>query len=421
MVLWRGVAIVIGSATAILLARWLGPHDRGELALILLWISLSAVVLQAGFPEASIYVIGAKLFPEGQVLSTLSLYFAGLVALVGGVAFLVLTRILGFDSLPAALIAVSLATSVLLAVLRHILIAHRSFARYSLSVVLEGAVNLAVVVLFHTSAALTIENALCAYAASLLSTALLLGAWQYRDARGLLHPRHFTPAVLAKCWRFGYHLFATGLGSFGVQRVNYFLLESLAGSRAVGLFAAASSLPALFANLPQQLATVLYSHVAKSDAAEGVRLTLVVVKLLALACVALLIPVLIWREQLALLIFGSAFAGIGTTMVLLSVAMSLTGLTGVLLNSLAGMGLPKYGSYMTYLGVALAVTLGTALTWAGGLEGAATAQLVTAAAMLGFVAAAFCRRGGVRGRALLSLSVSEIQLLSGSPGRRGVS
>jgi O-antigen/teichoic acid export membrane protein len=270
----------------------------------------------------------------------------------------------------------------------------------------------------HAAIGLTIQSALAVYALSLLCSLLLLITWQYWAARGTLSLRHVRPDVLGRCFRYGFHLFTTGLGGFGAQRINFFLLEWLSGSRAVGLFAAANSIPALFSNLPQQLATVLYSHVSRSGAEEGGRLTLAVVKVLAMTCVLLFIPVLIWRDELAKLLFGTEFAGIGVTMVVLSGAMALAGLTGVIVNALAGIGQPKYGSYMTYLSLTLIATLGAWLTAWRGLEGAALAQFVAAAIVLVCMATVFCRKAGIRGSALFSISAADVRLLFAAE-RRG--
>jgi len=419
MVLWRGVTILLGAATAIMLARWLGPEDRGELTIFLLWISLAALVLQLGFPEAVTYLIAARIFPEEQTLSTVLGYFAAVVVVAAIAGYFLLTRIFDLHALQAVLIVAALSVSVLVTVMRHILIAHKSFSRYSLSIVLEGSVYLAGIGALHAAAALTVDSALSAYALSLVSSFVLLAIWQWHTGRGQIALQYVRRAVIGHCFRYGLHLFTTGIGGFVVQRVNYFLLEWFSGSRAVGLFAAANSLPALFANLPQQLATVLYSHVAKSGPEQGGRLALVVVKVLAIVCVVLLIPVFIWRDLIASTLFGPEFAGIGPAMVILSAGMALAGLGSIIFNALAAVGLARYGSYTTYSSVVLVTVLGAALIPRMGIKGAAWAQVCASVATLAFVTVVFCRTSRVNGRTLLSLSRSELRLVLDGDAERG--
>jgi O-antigen/teichoic acid export membrane protein len=399
MLLWRGISIALGAVSAVLIARWLGPVDRGVFALAMLWVGLAALVLQFGVPEAGIYLMNSREYLPEQVMSTLLAYFCG-VALLGALGCFAVCTVLGLATVSSVLLAGALALLVMIAGLRHFLLARREFGRYSLSVVIEAGLNLAALSALHAMHGLHVALALAAYLLSLVGTLVVLLIWLPRGDTAVAR-RHVRGAVLAEGARQGRHLFAIGLGGFGVQRIGYLLLERFSGVRTVGLFAAASALPVLFSNLPQQLATVLYTHVSASGAERGARLAATVFQLMAALGVLLLVPLYILRETIAVTLFGVEFAGIGDAIAVLSLSMLMTGLNGVLFNALAATGSAGVGGWLTALTLGLMIALGCVLIPPFGLLGAAWAQFGSAALSLVVVAVLFCRRLAVPARVLI--------------------
>jgi O-antigen/teichoic acid export membrane protein len=420
MLVWRAVTMLVSTATVILLARWLGPVDRGDLAIYVLSVSLAALVIQFGLPEAMIFAIGAKQYPERQITSTILTYSLLLSLLVAAAGYLVLVYWLGLEAFVSGLLLCALVLLVIVTIIRHVLLARKEFGRYSISVIWEMSTYLAVLVLMKKSGTLSVEFAVLAYMLSQLSALLFILISHRREGSPLVTPGGFRPEILGYCYKYGLHLFITGIGSFGARRINFFLLESILGSRAVGLFAAANSIPTVFSNLPQQLGTVLYSHVASASSEDyGVRLTIIVFKVLAGLSAVLIVPVAVFAEPLVILLFGLEFEGIARAMVILTVGMASAGLGNLLFNYLAGTGLPKYGSHMTFINVGLVTLLAFMWIPTAGVEGAAWAQSVTSVANLVFVSAVFCRRFKVRLSSLLTFSKEELMLLRMSVFGRG--
>lgn len=399
MLLWRGVSIALGAVSAVLIARWLGPVDRGVFALAMLWVGLAALVLQFGIPEAGIYLMNSGRYLPEQVMSTMLAYFCG-VALAGALGCFAVGTALGLGTVSSVLLAGVLALLVVVAGLRHFLLARREFGRYSLSVVIEAGLNLAALTALHAMHGLHVAFALAAYLLSLVGTLVVLLIWLPRGETAVAR-RHVRGAVLAEGARQGRHLFAIGLGGFGVQRIGYLLLERFSGVRTVGLFAAASALPVLFSNLPQQLATVLYTHVSASGAERGARLAATVFQMMAALGLLLLVPLYVLRETIAVTFFGVEFAGIGDAMAILSAGMLMTGLNGLLFNALAGTGSARVGGWLTALTLGVMIALGCVLIPPFGLLGAAWAQFGSAALSLVVVAVLFCRRLAVPARVLI--------------------
>jgi O-antigen/teichoic acid export membrane protein len=405
MLTWRVAVIAIGVVTTVLLARWLGPQDRGELAILVLSLALVTLVLQFGVPESIIYVLGARRYQESEIVSS-ALVFSLLVSAVGAVV--ALGAIHAWTDLDGgtnfALVAAGV-LSVQATFGRHVLLGCRRFGGYSASVVAESVAYLAGLVGAWAGGGLTVSRAVDAYAVS-LGVGTIVAWWLVAvrtEARMSLGA--FRGPIIAECMSRGVHLFLTGIGSFGVQRLSYFLLEVYSGARAVGLYAAAATLPSLFANVPQQVATVLYSHTAARRAGEGrVEVVAAVVQIMLIAGAVVLLPIVLFSEDIVRLLFGSQFAGIGNALVVLSLAMGCGGVAGVVFNALAGGGMHRYGSYLT--GLTLVAVAGFGWLWIPihGLEGAAAAHLVAAGLGLTFILIAYCRVERVKLATFLKVS-----------------
>jgi O-antigen/teichoic acid export membrane protein len=393
MLFWRAIAIVNGAVTSILLVRWLGPADRGALAILVVSIGFTAVVLQSGIPEALIFVIGARRYRRESVERAVFAYGGVMMLCAVSIVPLVPGGIYGGVPALRVLSGVAIGFSVMVTILRHLLLAERQFQKYTESVIIEGVTYLSLLLVVKAVVGLSVTLALGAYVGSLFFVLSVLAVRMWRSRQREACEESARWPIVRDCLRQGVHLFVTGLGTFMLQRINYVLLGSVSGLIAVGRFAAASTLPGLFSNLPQQVATVLYAHVSSTeDRDAGVTLTIRVFYVgmaVSLAAVGL---VIILREQIVLLLFGRAYAGIGGTLVVLSCATSCLGLGSVLFNALAGRGEQQVGTAITGATVLCLAICSYVMIPAFGEMGAAVAYLVAACVSLLLTIVAFCRR-----------------------------
>lgn len=412
MIGWRGISILLGAANAILLARWLGPADRGTLAVYLLSVGLGAVVLQLGIPEALIYLVGTRTYPLRDVVATALAYCAVVGCVVGLAAFVTMAGWFALTPTMAALLATAVGLTMVLSTVRHVLLGQKRFVAYSLSTVFEVGTYLLVATTLWIQDSLTLQTVVGAYLLSVVISAVVAVALLRASGALSLSRRHLQLPILTACVRRGFHLFLVGLGGFGVQRINYFALEAVAGSKSVGLFTAANTLPRLVANLPQQLAITLYSHVSNRDSGDrGVEATTAITSSLAAFFALILVPLWYLAESFVQLLFGQEFAGIGDVMVILTASMMLSGLGSLLFNALAGLGEHSYGSKLTLLNLSVLIVLAAALIPAYGLPGAAWAQLLTNFVNLAYMVAVFCRSSQIRPWSLFVVSPSALRRL----------
>lgn len=82
---WTGLGVISG----VILARWLGPHDRGILALVMLVPSTTVTLAKLGISQANVYYINREQADAGQVASN-----AVMFAVLTGVASAVLVWLL---------------------------------------------------------------------------------------------------------------------------------------------------------------------------------------------------------------------------------------------------------------------------------------------------------------------------------------
>ncbi|MDA7774265.1 hypothetical protein N8993_08785, partial [Pseudomonadales bacterium] len=132
MLVWKGLTVSVAAFTAVLLARWLGPELRGELAIIILTLSLVTLIFQLGFPEASIYILGS----HDQDSRTNEFIIVGIGLAIAMVfmtlAAAVVTLVSPINIELYFLLSLTGGISILVTFLRHILLAKKFFHLYSI-------------------------------------------------------------------------------------------------------------------------------------------------------------------------------------------------------------------------------------------------------------------------------------------------
>ena len=395
MLIWKGLTVFVSAFTAVLLARWLGPELRGELAILLLTLSLATLIFQLGFPEASIYILGSN----DQDSRTNEFVVIG-IGLAIAMLFMILTAALVTLVSPIniglyLLLSLTGGISILVTFLRHVFLAKKFFHLYSITIATEVLVYVVGISSLKFLGELNLFGAVMAYCLSLflafLVSILLLDIDFRQEHKEPIEIRKILKMCIAK----GRHFFIVGLGGFGTQRLNYFLLEHLSGIRSVGLFSAASTLPSFIGMIPQQVATVAYSHVATSGEEKSpLRLVKSVLQVLFAGVVMAVVVVAFYADSLVVLVFGPEFSSIADTMVMLCLAAGLNGIGSICVNALAGFGMPQIGTYMTMISIPCILIFGVILIPIYGLLGAALSLLGTSFLTLGFVMVSIHRVSG---------------------------
>jgi O-antigen/teichoic acid export membrane protein len=413
--LWRGLTVVINILIGILLARYLGVDDRGAYAVVILTLTLLCLLVNFGIPDATVFLLGQK------KMAIEELAISGFVYnLVVGIAISLLAYCLLFydqNSIVFSTASRSAYTIVLIAVIPQSLTTFITLFLLGLKKVIQYnklMTFMIVTQLFCLLGAVffssfELENAVKAYVLACFIN-LLLAFYYFAGCLKSFSLIHIKKEAITAGLKYGKPFFATGLGGFALQRMNYKWLEYTHNSAAVGLYAVASSLPNFVGIIPAQLATVLYSWISNAESdEERHKIVTTVFKIAFWSCLLISALIVCFIKPIILLLYGQAYLAASIPAIILLFAAIGTGLSGVFINYLSGIGQPKYGAYLTILDIVLLFIIGYIVIPNFGVEGAAFSSLLTNLIALIYIGFVFLRQSKLPWSSLFRLDETERQ------------
>lgn len=389
-----GAIQALNVLTGVALARGLGPHARGEVAAILLWVILVASAGQFGIAEAVTYHVAndrsqARLVIRVALWAGLGLSLA-LVAIGAVVVRLTLARYgsttltMGYVSL--ATIPLYVGTSIGSAALQG-LEAMTAFNVVRALVYVATAVGL---LAFYALDRLTVPTAsycyIAGYAGSLIVSLIAL-------KRRRLLSVGLERQMLRSLFAYGIRSQTAFITQTLIQRLDQLCISVVLGAASLGIYVVAVTLTSGANLIASTVGLVAFPRVAalpdRKERASAARRYLVIATVLSAMVVA---PMLLFTPQLLNLFFGHAFVKGASVCRVLLVASLFLALTFLLTSLLRGLGRPLDVGIAGVVGLVITVVLLGALLPTMGLMGAAIASLVayavTAAMMLARVSGA---------------------------------
>jgi O-antigen/teichoic acid export membrane protein len=370
------LSFLLGTATALLVARILGPSGRGQLSLLIAAVTALALVSNMGIGLASTYFLAggkAKLTP----LISNSLFWT----LVCGVptAFIFsffVPRLDAFLSTGGYHIPVMVASSLL--------------PLYLLSGLL-----MSILLGLHRIVQVNIVTVAQA-AATLLLTMCLMGFWQMGllgavvatvggTVAGLVIAlvilRHsFTlelrphKALLRDSLSFGLRGHAGNIMQFLNYRLNFFIVNALLDVSSVGWYSIAVTLAESVWYIPNAAATILLPRTASSSPEVRRIFTPAVCRHTLFITLAAALLLFLLSRLIIVTLFTEAYLPSLVPLWLLLPGVVALSTSKVLTSDLAGRGAPQYGSYAALIGVIATVSLDLLLIPIYGIAGAAIAS-----------------------------------------------
>lgn len=311
----RGYAAVANLVLVILSAKILGAHARGEIALVILGVSIIGM-FQALVGGPSLTFFASKRTLKSLILS--STLWSILSAISIGL-------FLGFTSLSPEKFTVQL---ILISLFQGILISQQSYLvgrenvyQYGLLEAVRTTVLWSyVVVRFFVFESRSVEEVLFAYLlANVLS--VLFGFILLRRSK---EENNLEPAKLNELFKYGGEIQLNNLSQLFNYRFVFYLVEKLKGTEALGVFSVAIAVAESLWIICKSIATIQLSRLLNiSELIEQKKLSLnlagksVLLTLIATGMV-LLIP-----ESIYILLFGKSFAAIPTLLIYFSPAIVL--------------------------------------------------------------------------------------------------
>ncbi len=378
-----------GVITSLLTAWALGPEGRGDLAVVVLWPNVVALLVGMGLPQAHRYYLARQPETFSALFSNALLFTVGMGVVAYGVAELVVPKLVGVRSPEVMWLVRIYLFNIPLALLYDLMAGFlegaREFKCAALArVIFFGIQSAAYLTLWWTehltvsSAAFTMIGAQC-----INSLTALLGVWY------VLRPR-WQPSWAAWKLALGYGLrYHPGVvTAFTTLRLDQLLLGAMASSAEIGLYFIAVRLSEIMTVLASSVADVLMPEVAASkQVEESVQLLTKSLRQTIYIYVLVLVPLLLGAPLLLHVVYGPEFLAASGTLRLLLLASLIWSAGAIVISGLNGLGYPGL-STLARLASAI-VTVFALLYWLPryGIVGAAFSSLLGYSVML--VAALF--------------------------------
>lgn len=372
--------VAISLVTGVLTARFLGPEGKGELYLVLQISSLASLVLSGGLGPSYQYHLKKGLLDQSAVLWHIlvqSLIIVGLLLLA----------LAGCDYLPSELLRGVLSSKLAFPIFAAtilsiwILYANSVLMTFDLGIktssilsVISSVTNMALLALFLWRLNYGIVGAIAAY---LVSLAIRLAPTTMVILRHEPFSPHFS-------WRrhspmlfsFGFSSFIGNLMLSSVFRVDVFILKSLTGFSAVGIYSVAVAFAEMALMAPNAIGIALFSHlpgVSDREQLEIVGRSSRITILIAFVGGGLLI---IFSRPLVILLMGAQFVGAVLPLVILVPGLVMMSVNYVFANYYASQGRPLVSAFCFGVGLVVDVAANYLLIPSFGIEGAALASSV---------------------------------------------
>ena len=187
----------------------------------------------------------------------------------------------------------------------------------------------------------------------------------------------------------------------GIQLLNYrftyYLVESLHGTAALGLWAITTQLAESTWLVPKSLGTVLYARVSNLENEARQRyLTLAVLKVAVVIAMFFVLMLLLIPGVVYQWLFGNEVAGIGSMVLLMTPGLLAMSASQAISHYLSGSGRVHHNTIGSAIGLVIVIVLGYQLVPGSGLYGAAICASAAYCVSLAYQIIIFNKLSGAR-------------------------
>ncbi|WP_026911211.1 oligosaccharide flippase family protein [Patulibacter minatonensis] len=305
------VGVQVGNlATGVILARTLGPADRGGLTAVLLWPSLLAIVGSLGIADALTFHAARASARVGTLIGTAVALALGLAAVLAGIGLLIEPLVLHrYDAstvhaaqlLVVTFVPINLLGTFLLGIIN----GRQRLVAYQL---LRGLVTVStatVLITIDVVWGLTIQNAVLGYiAANAVTLAAIVAVLLATERPRLRASRRLNREVV----RFGLKSHTSNVSVLLNGSLDQLLISVFLASKLLGLYTTAVTVSLVVAMIGLSVAPVALPTIAKLPAGpqrSASARTYISATFLLSAAVAL--PLFVFAGPLIALVFGEPF------------------------------------------------------------------------------------------------------------------
>lgn len=369
--------MALGLLSGVIIARTLGPADKGAIALYTMMVSFLATLGNPGLGAANVFLVGSGRLRAQQAWAN-SWWLSWILGTVLGLMVFFCLPLLGIlfkrpiDMGHLYIALVGLPLAILLDCQLNLLRGLQRIGGFNSAQLLRQAARLIFIAALVAGLGYGVSGAL--WAANLsMGLAIVLTAMMLRKQGALRLTPSF--AGLRDSLAYGLKLQPGQIVQFLNYRLDLFLLAAMADSRQVGLYTTAVFIAELVWYIPNGVNIVLYPAVSASrDDAQARKLSIRAMKHSLLWSLALAAALALAARWLIALLYGQAFLPAASALRVLLVGMVAMVPAKLALNHLAGIGRPQYLTYAAILGMAATLGLDLWLIPRWGFMGAAWAS-----------------------------------------------
>jgi O-antigen/teichoic acid export membrane protein len=348
----------LGFVSGILVARWLGPSGRGQLAAAMLWPGVIGILISLGLQHAFAYAVGVG-WAKPDRLQRLGAKFTLLVALPAmAIYWWICPWILGSQFPQQTWIPGIFALYIPLAVYAGFLLpiyqGSGDFKRWNIARVFRSGSWTLAVLLAVVLGWLTVLNLLVVQ----LATLLLLCIYLYsRLGRLQDSGKGEGTAPTSVIFRYGLAIYLSGLAYTVNQQLDQLLLSVWVTPSDLGQYAAAVTLAGAILVIPTAMGPIGFSKVTRAthDPSEQRRHVKVAFAWSAVLLVPAGLAVAFLAPWITKILYGEAYGHSAALLRILAPAAISLGMGMILADVLRGMGKPMYATYGAVGGAAITI------------------------------------------------------------------
>jgi O-antigen/teichoic acid export membrane protein len=359
---------------------------------------VAALLVNCGLGLSSVYFLGKKTFPPGEIASA-SLGFA---ITLGSIGFVVaslivgLFRVPGLTRVPVGVLILAFASIPfynLSDYYFYFLIGSDRIKHFNVLSAARNALQLLLAVLLILVAGLGVNGAILSWVGSFAGIALISYVLVNR-----LVPVKFAlkPGIINASVSFGVKGYLSRIASFLYYRIDMFILSYFMGAKAVGQYAIAVLIAELLWNIPSSLAPAVLFKSASEDSQARDFLTASACRHTLLICVSAAACIALLGRPVVELAFGSEYLPSVTPLLVLLPGTAFLSLGGVLANDFVGRGKQLMNSFAAIVTLLINVPLNFLLIPVWGISGASAASTFSYCAGTAVMVVEFLRITGMK-------------------------
>ncbi len=373
------ITVILGVATAIVIARVLGPEGKGTYALIILVPTLLALLGNLGIGIANVYFGGSRRYNWAELASN-SLVSALVLGIVLAFAFLAYLFIVNpaflIDIEPRCLVLATLAVplSLLMAHFRLILLGQERIKEYNLVTLVQSGALLILVPLLLLPIKGGVFGAIVAWAsATLVATVFsILLVRRTTNIEWSFHPQLFRDSV-----KFGVKGYLGNVIQFLNYRLDMFLVAFFMNVTFVGYYSVSVVMAEALWYFPSAVGIVIFARTPGMKAEEANKSTPRICRNTLFITILAALVVFGLGNHIIILFFGSAFLPALKPLWILLPGVVALSISNVLSNEIAGRGKPIVGTIAAGVSLVVNIPLNLFLIPRIGISGAALASSIS--------------------------------------------